>query len=284
MDAIATKPVLKVSVLATGAILLDGHGIELDRLAQALQDAKRNDGAVYYYREAATGNPPPLQAMSVLNLVIQNKLPISLSSQPDFSDYVDAKGVSHPRSGQPASAAKESRSEAIEKVFADARRMAAGEKGPRGLVLVTPDFQYLLLPTPAPSPQLDAQAAGLEQMISSTIKRKIAVIANTRMSAPPNIAEVAKSIPFLGNLMGLCYLGHAVCLFSGDARELEAGCREADLLIVDSAVLPSLPTGWEDDAAKVMRNANLILQDRASFQLRILRSAGQSRDRLEFPA
>lgn len=288
MDAIATKPVLKVSVLSSGAILLDGHAIELERLAEALQDAKRNDGAVYYYRQAAAGNPP-LQAMSVLNLVIQNKLPISLSSRPDFSDYVDAKGASHLRNvqtgnGQTAPQAKETRNEAIEKVFADARRMAAGEIGQRGVVIVTPAFQYLVLPAPAPSPQLDAQAAGLEQMVPSAIKRNIAVIANTSMSVPPNITEIDQSIPSPGILMGLCYLGHSVYLFSSDARSLEAACRDADLLIVDSAVMSSLPDAWQDTVAKVMRNPNILLQDRASFQLQTLRTAGPGRDRLDFPA
>jgi hypothetical protein len=35
--------------------------------------------------------------MEVLRLVLDHGLPISLSSKPDFSDYIDPSGVSHPR-------------------------------------------------------------------------------------------------------------------------------------------------------------------------------------------
>ncbi|HEV2691026.1 MAG TPA: hypothetical protein VGV35_20865 [Bryobacteraceae bacterium] len=297
MDATIAKPVLKISVLSSGAVLLDGKPTELDQLADALRAAKSNDGTVFYYREAAAATPP-LQAMSVLNLVVQNKLPISLSSKPDFSDWVDNKGVSHPRNGQAAPVARIGNKmptvaavDGIEEVFANARKMAAGEGGPRGLVIVRPDRKYLLIPALAASPELDAQSAGLERLVPSAITRNIAVIADTGFlsngngaaTTPPSIAAIGKSIPFLGNLMGLCYLGHAVWIFEGDTSALEAGCRDADLLFVDSGMLTSLQPGWLEGVAKVMRNANILIQDRASFQLRILRRAGESRDRLEFP-
>jgi hypothetical protein len=32
-----------------------------------------------------------------VQLIIKYKLPVSMSAKPDFSDYVDAKGVSRPR-------------------------------------------------------------------------------------------------------------------------------------------------------------------------------------------
>jgi len=99
----------------------------------------------------------------------------------------------------------------------------------------------------------------------------------------PDIADVAKSIPFLGMLMGLTYIGHAVWIFEGTATTLAAGCRDADALIVDSIKLPVLPPGWQDAAAAVMRNANILIHNRETFQLGISRKAREGKDLLEFP-
>ncbi|MFA7006063.1 MAG: hypothetical protein WC429_18610, partial [Verrucomicrobiia bacterium] len=43
--------------------------------------------------------PPPIWK-DVMDVVAKHRLPISMSSKPDFSDFVDEKGVSHPRSGE----------------------------------------------------------------------------------------------------------------------------------------------------------------------------------------
>lgn len=291
--------VLKISVLASGAVLLDGSPIALDQLAGKLAAAKQSNGIVWYYREAAAEHPPP-QATSVLGLIVKHKLPVSLSSRPDFSDYVDSKGVSHPRTGQSAAAPETAPAgyeprmpevaavPDIEAVFAEARKMAAGEQGPRGLVIVRPDRKYLVLPALAESPELTAMAQGLERLVPSAVRRNIAVIANTGFDlqgpgGAPNLAEVGKAIPFFGNLMGLSYLGHAVWIFEGQASAQAAGCRDADLLIVDSGMAPFLQSGWQDQVARVMRNANILIQDRSGFKLRFLRKVGESRERLEFP-
>ncbi len=279
--------VLKISVLASGAVLLDGNPIDLDQLDAKLQAAKENQGAVYYYREAAANEPPP-QGMAVLQLVVKNKLPISLSSKPDFSDWVDAKGVSHPRAVKSGSIAMPDVAvrQNVEEIFEKARRMAAGAEGPRGLVIVLPDRNYLVLPVLDESLRLDAMAEGLKRMIPPAVKRNIAVIANTvfatQESGAADPAEVGKAIPFLGNLMGFCYIGHAVWIFEGHASARAAGCRDADVLIVDSGMAASLEPGWEDEVSKVMRNANILIQDRASFKLGFARKVGESRDRLEF--
>ena len=40
---------------------------------------------------------PPPQGQAVIQLIIKHQLPVSMSTKPDFSDYVDDKGVSRPR-------------------------------------------------------------------------------------------------------------------------------------------------------------------------------------------
>jgi len=276
--------ILKISVLASGAILADGKPADLPQLEQLLSGTKENKGTVWYYREAA-GGEPPRAAKSVLNLIVQNKLPISLSSKPDFSDWVDAKGISHPRAATAAAAMPDvALISDIDAVFLDARKMASGEKGDRGLVIVRPDRKLLLLPALTASPELDAQAANLERLIPSAVKRFVAVIADTRFALEkPSLKSAGKAIPFFGNLLGLSYIGHAVWIFEGHASALAAGCRDADVLFVDGGMVALLQQGWEDEASKVMRNANILIQDRGTFKLRIVRRAGQSLERLEFP-
>jgi hypothetical protein len=96
--AYAQAPVAKVSVLATGKLLLNGQPSSLAAIETAFQGLKGSKGTVWYYRENATAEPPA-EGMAVMNLVIKYNLPVSMSSKPDFSDYVDFgdNGRSKPR-------------------------------------------------------------------------------------------------------------------------------------------------------------------------------------------
>lgn len=44
-----------------------------------------------------TASEPPPPGTAVIQLIIKHQLPVSMSTKPDFSDYVDDKGVSRPR-------------------------------------------------------------------------------------------------------------------------------------------------------------------------------------------
>ena len=77
-------------------------------------------------------------------------------------------------------------------------------------------------------------------------------------------------------------MGHRVWIFEGRRDDICAGCRHADLLLLDSGVLPSLAQGWEQMAADVMRNANILVHNRQTYQLCIVRKVGASPDRIEF--
>lgn len=91
-----SKPHLKISVLQTGRILMDGHESTIDQVEQGLVKLKSKGGSVWYYREAGQQEPPP-EAMEVIKLVADHELPITLSSKSDFSDYIDENGQSHSR-------------------------------------------------------------------------------------------------------------------------------------------------------------------------------------------
>ena len=86
---------IKLRVSAGGDIIVDGQPVTPEQLATKLADLKQSGGSVWYHRESPAGEPHP-NATTVIALVAANKLPIRLSAQPDFSDAVDDKGVSHP--------------------------------------------------------------------------------------------------------------------------------------------------------------------------------------------
>jgi hypothetical protein len=91
----SNQPILKVSVLRDGSILVDGKASTLASLRPALKKLAEQKGIVYYYREAAQADPPPV-AMEVLQAVIDESLPISLCTRPDFSDSVGQEGTFSP--------------------------------------------------------------------------------------------------------------------------------------------------------------------------------------------
>ena len=93
--AVQFKNILKIKVAASGDMTADGQAITLEQLATKLVDLKKSDGAVWYHRESPAAEPHR-NAMKVIELVAENKLPIRLSTKPDFSDAVDDKGTSHP--------------------------------------------------------------------------------------------------------------------------------------------------------------------------------------------
>lgn len=174
----------------------------------------------------------------------------------------------------------------VSDVLARARRLAGGEHASRGVVVIRPDHSSLLLPSPTDSPEVFANAQAMRRIIPAEVQRAIAVIADTSFplgnASSLSMLDVAKAIPFLGMLVGLSYIGHQVWVFDGDVAAIPAGCRNADLLLVDSGVLPRLAKGWEQMAAGVMRNVNILEHDRQTFRLRVIRKVGESQDRIEF--
>lgn len=282
--------IFKISVLASGTVLLDGKQIQMNELAAVFNGAHDKGDTVWYYRESPASEPPP-QAKEVIALIVNHHLSLSFSTKPDFSDYVDSNGVSHLRTSEenvpllftPRMAEVQPVPD-IEKLFADVRKRASRQEQPRGVVMVLPDRKFGIWPE-SRVPQSPSAVERIELIVPSSIKRNIAVIAYTGFAKETFPATSAidgnKAIPFLGILFGLSYIGHSVWIFEGHPTALAAGCRDADLLIVDSGMLPFLPHGWQDEAARFMRNPNIMVHDRATYQLRIVRKVGRS-DHLEF--
>ena len=84
-------PVIKVAVFADGHITADGSPATIDSLRESFKKLAEQKGAVWYYREAGQSEPPP-QGMEVIKAVVAARLPIRLSSRPDYSDAIGFDG------------------------------------------------------------------------------------------------------------------------------------------------------------------------------------------------
>ena len=86
----------RVSALANGSLLLNGQKSDIQKIEVEFKRLKQAAGVVWYYRENGQGEPPP-SAMAVIKLVVDYRLPLSMSSKPDFSDVIDEDGRLPPR-------------------------------------------------------------------------------------------------------------------------------------------------------------------------------------------
>lgn len=80
-------PVLKIAVYSDGRLTVDGAAASIPELREELTRLKNRHGVVWYYREVGQSQPPTI-AMDVMKAVVEARLPIRLSSHPDYSDSV----------------------------------------------------------------------------------------------------------------------------------------------------------------------------------------------------
>ena len=85
MSVSPNAPTLKISVMADGRITVGGSPDTIDSVRVSLKRLAERKGVVWYYREAGEAKAQP-ESSEVIQAVIENRLPIKLSSRPDFSD------------------------------------------------------------------------------------------------------------------------------------------------------------------------------------------------------
>jgi hypothetical protein len=80
-------PVLKVAVSADGRLTVDGTASTVQALRESLESLSEKHGVVLYYCDVSRKEPPAI-AKDVLMAIIDARLPVRLSSRPDYSDAV----------------------------------------------------------------------------------------------------------------------------------------------------------------------------------------------------
>jgi hypothetical protein len=88
--------VTRIRVSRAGEIWCDDVRTSLTDLGPRLAQLRAAQGVVWYYREEAGDNPAP-EAMAVVRMVVEQRLPISMSTRADFSDVVQTDGTAVPR-------------------------------------------------------------------------------------------------------------------------------------------------------------------------------------------
>jgi hypothetical protein len=154
-------------------------------------------------------------------------------------------------------------------VFTTAR--AAGDSPE--VHIVTPGRMIMRIPAPRGMP--DSALAGARELLKSAAPLDVAVISYTRLEAIMADENRTKCIPFLGHLLGFAAAGHRVVVFEGHPSAFEVGVAGADLLLVDSGMVPFLQPDWAEAAFRLMKpGARLLLHDRASYALMELPPGG----------
>ncbi len=156
----------------------------------------------------------------------------------------------------------------IEDVFKRARAAAAeptqDEEGiyRRQMIIVTPGRLLIGKECPLAGELPSENLAVLEKLIPRKPILQICVITYTLLEALKE--DMRRAIPFVDYLLGFAALGHSVWVFEGHTSALAAGCRDADLLLVDSGMLPSLEVNanWRQIALSNMKGQEIKLISR----------------------
>lgn len=103
--------------------------------------------------------------------------------------------------------------------------------------------------------------ADIRQIVPSEPKLAITVIGfnDVVKENALNPGQINGLIPFLGILVGMSYDGHNVVVFEGHPSALQAGCNNAELLIVDQRMTPLLQNDWVRAVSSVMKTPRILV-------------------------
>ncbi len=147
--------------------------------------------------------------------------------------------------------------------------LTAAPAGQRHIIIVTPGRGMMVQPCPRPGSMEGSAVQAIEKIAPPHKPSNIAVIAFTQLDAL--MKNIPRAIPFLGYVMGLSYIGHNVIVFEGHPSAIKAACRDADMVIVDEAMVPHLQSDWMNAVLKVMRGSHLLIFGRNGTVKRVAR-------------
>lgn len=88
----ADSTYVKIYVSKTGEVTMDGKVATIDEVGRALSDLAKRRGVVLYTRDSHEMFESHPIANKVMDLVVQNRLPIRLCMNKDFSDAIGPDG------------------------------------------------------------------------------------------------------------------------------------------------------------------------------------------------
>jgi len=164
----------------------------------------------------------------------------------------------------------------MDEVFLEARQLAAGQhpdtgepeldQAKRAVAIVTPGRLIVLDPCPDSNTVPEDELLPMLAMLPSRSPLNISVILYTNLEALTT--DMTKAIPFRGYLLAWATAGHNVIVFEGHSSAFESGVRNADVLLMDSGMLPFVQFNWVEAAQRVMQpEGKIFLHDRQTFTL-----------------
>lgn len=170
-------------------------------------------------------------------------------------------------------------------VFLEARQLAAGkhpstdipelDQANRGVAVVTPGRLIMLDPCPDRDSVPENELLPMLTVLPSKSPLNISVISHTRIEALHT--DMTKAIPFRGYLIAWATAGHNVIIFEGHPSAFDSGIRDADVLVMDSGMLPFVQFNWVEAAFRVMQpDGKIFLHDRETFGLSIISKSAES--------
>jgi len=130
----------------------------------------------------------------------------------------------------------------------------------RQVIIITPGRLLIAKSCPDVENIPEEQILFLNGLVPPQPLINIAVLAYTYLDALKE--DIRRAIPFFDYLLGFAALGQTVWVFEGHTSSLSVGCREVDLLIVDSGFLPALEMHnpeWRNQALQAMRGNTIRL-------------------------
>jgi len=86
------SPYVKIFVRKSGDVILDGNTTSIEVLKNVLMALAQRNGVVLYSRESPEDSEPPAIAKAIINLVIENRLPIRMCKNSDFAEAIEPDG------------------------------------------------------------------------------------------------------------------------------------------------------------------------------------------------
>jgi hypothetical protein len=134
--------------------------------------------------------------------------------------------------------------------------------------IVPPDrkLEHSLVMMPLPDPAPEGFETRAKQALPGARQLNITAISYTGEKRSP---DDQRKLPFLSAVMQFAYIGHSVVIFEGHPSGLAASLRGADVLIVDSGMLPFLQADWFEMAQSIFRGKGRVrVFDRVTTELR----------------
>jgi len=84
-------PSMKIWISKTGSVEINGRQAEVESVGPMLAELAQRKGEVFYGRDAVEEDPHP-NGVKVLQMVVDSRLPIRMSTKRDFSNAVVLEG------------------------------------------------------------------------------------------------------------------------------------------------------------------------------------------------